>query len=361
MAVHSVNHKKRVIGCFLLLLLLIFGSAFGFALYKSAQARKEKELKEKTAKKISQPPCFEVVITNLISERVYTGIISADKDIMIGAAVNGEIKNIFVEIGAVVTQGQALIELDKRYKQIDVRKARATVLESDVALSNATIDLINNQKLKEANIVGDDILRKYIVAHRNAIAKCERDQALLDFALEQLQDCTITAPSNGKISKRYVDIGERVGNNQQLLDMVVDIVLRVNFFVEDRDVIKLFPGKKMTFKVDIYPDNVFTATIKYISSNVEPNMRLYKVEAEYDNSDFLLKPGMIVKAKVPIRTLKNIIVIPSSTISHFGNGDFVVLYQGESNVETKVTTSWEYKGWTQITDGLKPGDKVILK
>ena len=359
--VHSVKHKKRVVGCFILLLITIFGIAFGIALRKSYKERKAKEADEMRATIESAPPCFTVIKTNLISERVYTGLIKAEKDITISAAVNGEIKNVFVDIGSVVTQGQHLIEIDKRYKEIDLNKAKAEVLESTVALSNATIDLKNNKKLWKQKVIGDDILRQYIVKHRNCIAECERDKAYLDYTMEQLRDCTIIAPCDGNISKRYVDVGERVNANQPLLDMVYDSILRVMFFVEDRDVVKINPGKKIKFYNDIYPDNIFTATIQYVSSNVEPNMRLYRIEAVYNNDKFLLKPGMIVKVKVPIRTFKDIIVIPSSSIDHYGSGDYVILYQGKSNVETKVTTGWEYKGWTQIIDGLKPGNKVILK
>ena len=344
-----------------MLLITIFGIAFGIALYKSYKEKKAKEANEMRAMINTEPPCFTVIKTNLVSERAYTGLIKAEKDITIGAAVNGEIKNIFVDIGSLVTQGEHLIEIDKRYKEIDLNKAKAEVLESTVALSNATIDLENNKKLWKQKVIGDDILRQYIVKHRNCLAECERDNAYYNYTMEQLRDCTIIAPCDGNISKRYVDVGERVNVNQPLLDMVYESILRVMFFVEDRDVVKIKPGGKIFFYNDIYPDNVFTASIKYISSNVEPKMRLYRVEAEYINNNLSLKPGMIVKLKVPIRAFKDSIVIPSSTIDHYGNGDYVILYQGKSNVETRVKTGWEYKGWTQITEGLNPGDKIILK
>jgi len=355
--VHTVNHKKRVVGCFIVLILIIFGVAFAVSILKSAKAKKNIIEEED----ILSPIVYIVQQTNLVSERAYTALLKADKDIIIGSAINGEIENIFVDIGAVVTQGQKLIEFDERYKKIDVRKAMADVLESTVALSNAAIDLENNQKLCASKVIGDDILRKYIVAHRNALAECERDKAFLDYSKEQLADCTILAPCDGKISEKYVEIGERVNLNQQLFSMINDKKLKVLLFIEDRDITQIYPGEKITFTLSIYPDTVFTAAVKNVGSNVEPNMRLYRVESEFDNSLSLLKPGMITKAKVPIREFKNIIVIPSNTIDRYDKGDFVTLFDGKSTKRVEVTIGWEYKGWTQILKGLKPGDKVVIK
>ncbi len=355
--VHTINHKKRVIGCFLVLILIIFGAAFGFAVLKSIKAKKEIVEKEKEL----PPPVYVVAVTNLTFVRDYTALIKADKDITLGAAINGEIKKLYVDIGSVVTQDQKLIEFDERYKKIDVRKAMAEVLESTVALSNAAIDLANNQKLCCEKIIGEDILRKYIVAHRNALAECERDKAFLDYSKEQLKDCIVTAPCEGKISERYVEIGERVNLNQPLLDMVNDGKLKILLFVEGRDITQMFPGKKITFNASIFPDTVFTAAVKNVAANVEKGMRLYRMEAEYDNSSYLLKPGMIVKAKVPIRKFKNIIVIPSSCIDRYDKGDFVTLYDRKNSKRVEVKIGLEYKGWAQILTGLKSGDKVIIK
>ena len=280
MTVHSVKHKRRVIGCFSLILFIIFGSAFGISVLKVIKAKKEKpEVYEERI------PVYNVFSTNITVIKTFATIIKPDKRIELSAAIGEEIKNIYVEIGNVVTQGQILIELDERYKKIDVRKAMSKVLESTVALSNAEIDLSNNQDLYNADVVGDDILRKYIVSHRNAIANNENNKAILDFAKERLVDCIISAPCNGKISKRYVETGERIVPGQPRLDMIDDTKLRITTFIGDRDISNITPGKKVLFSSGVTDDTIFTATVAYVSSDVEPKSLLYRVEALYDNKE----------------------------------------------------------------------------
>ena len=355
MAVHSVKHKRRVIGCFSLILFIIFGSAFGVSVLKVIKAKKEKpEVYEERI------PVYNVFSTNITIIKTFNTVIKPDKSIELSAAVNEEIKNIYVEIGSVVTQGQVLIELDERYKKIDVRKAMAKVLESTVALSNAEIDLSNNRDLYKAKVVGDDILRRYIVAHRNAIAENENTKAILDFTKERLADCIIKAPCDGKISKRYVDSGERVASGQPLLDMIDDVKLRVIFSVGDRDISSITPGKNITFNTGVTDETTYTATVAYVSSDVEPKSLLYRIEALYDNKDSTIKP-CLGKVKVPLREYKDIIVIPSYTVKNDIDGSYVTLLAGTSNVNTRIETGKEYRQWLEIKSGLKPGDKIILK
>ncbi len=355
MAVHSVKHKRRVIGCFSLILFIIFGSAFGVSLMKVIKEKKEKpEVYEERI------PVYNVFSTNIMVIKTFNTIIKPDKRIELSAAIGEEIKNIYVEIGSVVTQGQILIELDKRYKKIEVRKAMSKVLESTVALSNAAIDLSNNQDLYDAKVVGDDVLRRYIVSHRNAIAENENTEAILDYTKERLIDCTISAPFNGKICKRYVETGERIAPGQPLIDMINDTRLRVITFVGDRDISYITPGKSVIFSAGETDDTIFTATVAFVSSDVEPKSLLYRFEALYDNKDSIIKPGL-GRVKVPLREYKDIIVIPSYTINSDKEGDFVTLLVGTSNVNVRIETGREYKHWFEIKSGLKSGDKIILR
>ncbi|RLD12278.1 MAG: hypothetical protein DRI44_01185 [Chlamydiae bacterium] len=356
MSVHSVKHKRRVIGCFSLILFIIFGSAFGVSLMKVIKEKKKKpEVHE------NKIPIYNVITTNLTVIKTFNTLIQPDKSIEISSAVGEKINKTYVEIGSVVTQGQILIELDKRYKKIDVRKAMAKVLESTVALSNAAIDLANNRKLYNEEVIGDDILRKYIVAHRNALAENENTKAIFDFTKERLADCTIKAPCNGKISKKYVDEGERVVPNQALLDMVDDTTLRVIFYVGDHDIFDITPGKRIFFNTGELSGINFTATVAYISSDVEPKSFLYRIEGIYNNKDGKVKPGLLGRVNIPLREYKNLIVIPSYTINEDEKGNYVILLSGTSNVNRRIETGKEYKQWVQVKSGLKSGDKIILR
>jgi len=142
--------------------------------------------------------------------------------------------------------------------------------------------------------------------------------------------------------------------------MIDDSTLRVIIFVGDRDISNITYGKNVVFNVGEANNSSFTATVAYVSSDVEPKSLLYRVEAIYDNKDSIIKP-CLGKAKIPMRKYKDIIVIPSYTVKNDLDGSYVTLLVGTSNVNTRIETGKEYRQWLEIKSGLKSGDKIILR
>jgi len=279
----------------------------------------------------------------------------------LSAAVDGEIVGLFVDVGSIVTQNQSLIKIDDRYKKIAVKQSKAAYQLALVSYSNAVIDLKNNKNLFDSKVIGDDEYRRMIVTCKNAESTLRQAEASLEHAREQLSDCNITAPCEGKISARFVEEGERVSLNQQLLTVVDDKKLRLVFFAEDRDIIYITNGREVIFTVDSLGDAVFKAMVTAVGADVEPETRLFRVEATYDNKKELLKPGMIARIVVPITKIENAIFIPAYTVKFLPKGTYVSLYGGKSNSTIKVKLGKEFNDWVEVIDGLKPGDKVLLK
>jgi len=358
MTVHSVKHKRRVVGCFFLVLLLAFGIPFGIALSKriSQWQTPVKELAEPPA-----PPTYNVALTNLVRYRPYVAEIEANHRIELSSAVAEEIMNLYVDVGSIVTQNQLLLTFDTRYKKIELLEAQAVFTEALVAFSNAFLDLKNNQSLFDSGVIGDDTKRKYLVAYHNGLAARDRAEAQFDRAREQLSDCSVLSPCSGKISTRYVERNERVPLNQRLFTVVDDAFLKLVFFVEDRDIVSINPGQTGIFSVDSLSDTVFTAIVTAVGADVESETRLYRVEATYNNSNGLLKPGMVARVRIPVKEYINSVFIPSFALKLFGGGDYVSLYTPSSNYLIRVYTGDEFNDMVQIETGLEPGDKVLLR
>lgn len=358
MTVHTVKHKRRVSGCFFLLLLIIFGIFFSRALVKRLQAQRAPD------EQLELPPpptTWEVALTNLSRRRPYVATIEADHTILIRSSVSENIKDLFVDIGSVVTQGQVLLTFDTRYKKIALKEADARYYETIVTYSNAVLDLSNNQTLYKTGVIGDDVKRKYLVAYHNASAAMEKAEAQVDFAREQLKDCVVRAHCNAKVSARYVDLGGRVTINQHLFTLVDDAILKLPFYVEDRDVMLMRPGITGPFTVDSLADTVFTATVRAVGADVDMQSRMYRVEAVYDNSQGTLKPGLLARTHVPVKEYKNALFIPSYTVKLFSDGMYVSLYTPASNYFVAVTLGDEFNDMVQVTSGIKPGDKILLQ
>ncbi|MCX7004150.1 MAG: efflux RND transporter periplasmic adaptor subunit, partial [bacterium] len=352
----DINYKRRAVGCSLLVILLVFSVAFGIAVVTYVR---QKLAPVEVAPAPPVPPLFIVAPTNLVRLRAYPAELRADKTAVLSAAVDGDILAVYIEIGDCVTQGQVLVEIDPRYKRIAVDEARAVLLQAQIASTNAATDLSNNQRLFASNVIGDEALRKSRVAYHVTKALLEQAHAALARALEQLIDCTIP-----KISARAVERGNRVntmGGAQALVSVVDDRRLRLTFYVEDRDILCVREDAPVLFTVDSLANGTCTARVAVVGTDIEPETRMYRVEAFYDNTAGRLKPGMIARVQIPIRTYTAALFIPLYAVRPLDNGDFVTVYLPPSNRLARVTLADEVDDLVLVTDGIAAGDALILQ
>ena len=122
MTVHSVKHKRRVIGCFSLILFIIFGSAFGVSVLKVIKAKKEKP--EVYEEKI---PVFNVFSTNITVIKSFNTVIQPDKSIELSAAVNEEIKNRDMSQLNLISEEEYKIGLEKIKK--DYKESKINICD----------------------------------------------------------------------------------------------------------------------------------------------------------------------------------------------------------------------------------------
>ncbi|NLF39345.1 efflux RND transporter periplasmic adaptor subunit [bacterium] len=356
----SLKYRRRMAGCLIAAVLLVFGAAFGVSLAKFIKAR---FAPPEVLPPPPPPPVYVATPTNLVRFRSYTAELRAERTMTISAAVGEEIARLNVDVGSTVTQGQVIVELDPRYKAINEKEAAARLYLAVVTHSNAYLDLENNRRLLGTKVIGDEEFRRSLVAYHSSAATLDLARAAYERAWQELADCTISAPSAAKVSARFVERGERVTPNQPLLTLVDDRFLRLTFFPEDRDILCIRTNMAVAFTVDAVAagTEAFAAMVQRIGADIENQTRLYRVEAGYDNAAGRLRAGMVARVNVPIEAFADTIFVPSYAVKRFGAEETVSLYEGGSNTVVRVHTGGEVEGWTEILDGVAPGDAVILR
>jgi multidrug efflux pump subunit AcrA (membrane-fusion protein) len=96
------------------------------------------------------------------------------------------------------------------------------------------------------------------------------------------------------------------------------------------------------------------------SSTVSSNVVNYYVTLTLDNLDDRLKPGLTTNATVVTARAANVLVVPNAAITHRGTVATVNILQNGQPVLTQVQTGVAGTSTTEITSGLKAGDKVVL-
>lgn len=134
-------------------------------------------------------------------------------------------------------------------QELDTALATRDAASADVAARRAAVDAAN------------ELVRSSVAARESAIAQRGVLQAQIKEAQQQLGYTAVLAPSDGRIGKRTVEVGQRVQPGQQLLAVVQDEVwITANF--KETQLAKMKPEQIATVHVDAFPGREFHARVQ---------------------------------------------------------------------------------------------------
>ena len=200
-----------------------------------------------------------------------TGSLAADTTVDVGVQVSGIIAKIKVDFNDMVKKGQVIAILDTTFyyaAMVDAKaalqRAQATY-EEDKREYDRSKNLLDNKVAAQADY--DLALTNLQTAKGNVVSA----QAQLNRAVINLQYCTITAPIDGMILARNVQVGNMViasFNSPVLFTIAYDLrQIQVQADVDEADIGQIKLGQHAKFTVDAYPNEVFTGIVTQIRHN----------------------------------------------------------------------------------------------
>jgi len=364
--------------------------------------------------KIDPTKLAKVEKGDLAKSVVATGKVTPITKVEIKSKASGIVKKLDVDAGDKVRQGQILAELDKVEIEAQVNSARAQLLSSEANLKSAQAD----QKRLEVDALGvdvptlqrayeratnmakdgvvsaqalDDAQRNYElavnkrdVAHAQlavgkakvaqAEAEVEKSHAALKQFEEQYSYTTITAPIDGVVLSRDVEVGDAVssilvlGSGATLVMTLGDTSeVYVKGKVDESDIGKVYLGQPARIRVETFKDKTFTGHVTKISPmGVEKdNVTTFEVRVSINNPGGELKAEMTANAEIVLDEHKNTLMIPEGAILYDKDKHASVQVpdpkgkDGMRKVAVNIGISNGAK--TEVLSGLKEGDQVVLQ
>jgi len=120
-------------------------------------------------------------------------------------------------------------------------------------------------------------------------------------------------------------------------------------------------GQEVEVRVPAYPDKVFKGHVTTLGAMIDPNTHRQLVRSEIDDPEHLLRSGMfasfVIRVGAPVRSL----AVPAEGVVREGDGTMTVWSTKDSRRFTKrtVKVGLQQDGWTQILEGLSPGETVV--
>lgn len=263
-----------------------------------------------------------------------TGTLEAVTTVQVGSQVSGTIHVLNADYNSIVHKGDVIARLDPSLFETQIGQARANLVRAEadlerlrVAAEDARAQLRRAEELARKNLISASELEAAQVAVRSAEAQIKSSEAQVTQArasLNQnevnLQHTVITAPIDGIVISRSVDVGQTVAASMsapELFVIAADLSeMRVVASIDESDVGRIRPGQRVRFTVDAYPADEFTGTVSQVRLQpvVVQNVVTYATVIDVPNSSLKLKPGMTATVTLEIARRDDAIRIPNAAL-----------------------------------------------
>ena len=350
----------------------LFTLAFIVILYVSGCFKDEKE---QTA--TQKTPVFKVETITVHKRKVpiwlrYTAITKASSKQEIRARVSGRLEKRFFKDGQIVEKGQKLFLIEREQYKNALDAAQAQKAHDLAALKLAETNVARYAPLTKEGLAPRAKLEEYQSQQAAFEAAVKADEAKIAEAKRNLAYTVIKAPITGKISARYVDVGNLVGyDGATLLTTIVQIdPLYASFSPSESDyaTIRHFADtKKLPAFAEVASKNEkFTRErlegfVDFTDNSVDPTTSTITMRATLANPKGDVLPGTFVYLHLFVTDKYPFIMIPPQTIFEDQEGKFVYVVGKNDTVERRsVRIGFSSRYFVQIEKGLKEGERVIV-
>src|SRR5438445_831726 len=358
--------RSRLVSIAILMLLLTVLGAAGYVIY---------------AKTIGRSPTVQTMMvvagTYRQSSWRWTGsgyIATRHKYITIGTKILGKIVKEPIEEGQHIKAGDVLARIDDRDYQAQLHQAVAI---RDVAKANLYLLQAKANRARyliKTGALSTDDFETAFTAAEVAQAELERDEAVVDYAKFNVNQCVITSPINGIVLKKYRELGDTInfGGQIQAGGGATDIAqladtddMRAEVDINEADIAKVGIGSPAVVALDSYPDKPFDATLVKVYPAADRQKGTVKIEVKIARPDLqIIKPEMSAKVsfleKQPAATQQPRITVPKGAVRS-EEGEAYVWTVRESIVKrVSVVRGQETEAGIEIKQGLTDGDVIVV-
>jgi RND family efflux transporter MFP subunit len=373
-------------------------AALGAFLLSSCGSNKDAQASSSAAAEIPTVAVAKVATADLSRDLILTAEFKPFQEVDVMAKVSGYVKEIRVDVGDRVKEGDLLATLEVPEMADDLRKSQAGVrhsqsevarAEDEIARAKSAHDIAHlsyNRLLqasqKRPGLIAqqeiDDAQSKDLVAEAqlagadSALAAARQqvdvDQSSTARVQTMIDYERVTAPFTGVVTKRYADKGSMIqaGTASQTQAMPVvrlseNGLLRLILPVPESAVPTVHIGQQVEVRVPTL-ERTFPGKVARFSDKVSYQTRTMDTEVDVPNPSLVLIPGMYAEVNLTLARRDAVIAVPVMAIDEdaAGGGSVMVITPNNRVEVRKVALGLETANRVEIRSGLNDGDMVVL-
>ncbi|AQT60036.1 efflux RND transporter periplasmic adaptor subunit [Cellvibrio sp. PSBB023] len=314
----------------------------------------------------AQPNELQVVThrlqtTAMGSELELSGTLRALRDSNLSVAVNALVKQLHVDLGSHVKQGDLLLELDDKIAKQEHQRALAQLSAAETAATEAARLRDEALRLKQQSHIAQSEVSARESAATLAVARLQEARADAGIAAEQLARHQLKAPFDGVISARWTDLGQWLTPGDQVFTLVSTDELRLDVQLPQEHL----PSIDQIHAVQIRPDSQPTLHIPARVDAIVPvgdASRSFLLRLVATDSSPALVPGASARAHLTFQQAKTAVLLPRDAVLRNADGNFsvFVVENGKAKRRQIALGNTRRDGYL-VEQGLEAGEQVVIR
>ncbi len=304
------------------------------------------------------------------------GTVQAVQDAVIYARTSGYVRTFNVDIGDHVKEHDVLATLDTPDVDQELRGAQAATQQTaaNIDAAKTQLELAGTESNRYQTLSGAGVVSKQDMEERKAgfdarganLKAIQAAHLTSEANLQRLRElksfATVTAPFDGVVTTRSVEIGQLVaaGVSQPLFHVANTSVMRIFVNVPQVYAPAVKVGDAATIHLREYPNRVFTGQVTRSSGALDPATRTLLTEVRIPNPDGALLPGMYAELELAVSRVDSPLMIrPSSLVADASGTRVCVVVDGKIHWhDVKIDSDLGDK--IAVLSGLGEHEQVVI-
>ncbi|MBP6634601.1 MAG: efflux RND transporter periplasmic adaptor subunit [Paludibacter sp.] len=310
------------------------------AIAVTACGKKEADTAKDTENQIAKVKIATVSLRDVEQSQTFTATVEPEVKNNIAPASPGRIRNIFVEVGATVSKGQRIAQMDA------------------VNLSNSETQIENlrrtYKRVAELFSVGG--------ASQQELDNAKLQLDVAESNMKNLSENTyLHSPINGVVTARNYDVGDMFTGQLPLLTVMQINPVKLKINISESFYSKIKVGMQVDVKVDVFENETFPAKVSLIYPVIDERTRTFTVELKLSNPGSKVRPGMFARVNMNFGTVKHVVVPDRSVVKQSGSGSrFVFVYNDGKVKYTQIELGRRIGNEYELLSGVNNGDQIVV-